>query len=101
MNSLVHAATSVPMVSLIDINFILINRIFVLVVTLLFFSVVLLIRRARGLEIYSSITGSIKLSLFGFVLLYAELAMSALPSYQELLQGLQTVIVMILSLIHI
>lgn len=95
MNSLVQAATSAPVVSLIDLNFILINRIVVLVVTLLFFCVVILLRRSRGQEIHSGITTPIKLSLFGFILLYAELAMSSLPSYQALLQGVQTVVVLL------
>lgn len=95
MSSLVQAATSAPVVSLIDLNFILINRIVVLVVTLLFFSVVILLRRSRGHEIHSGITTPIKLSLFGFILLYAELAISDLPSYHALLQGVQTVVVLL------
>lgn len=95
MNSLVHAAANAPVVSLIDLNYILINRIFVLVVTMLFFCTVLLLRRIRGQEIHTGITNPIKLTLFGFILLYAELAMSALPSYQALLQGGQTVVVLL------
>jgi small-conductance mechanosensitive channel len=95
MNSLFQAATGTQVVSLIDLNFILINRIFVLVVTLLFFVVLLLVRRSRGQEAGSAITAPIKLSLFGFILLYAELAMSTLPSYQALLQGLQTIVVLL------
>lgn len=95
MNSLAQAASGVPFVSLIDLNFILINRIFVLVVTMLFFIAVLLLRRTRGEEIHSGITTPLKLSLFGFVLLYAELALSTLPRYQALLQGAQTVVVLL------
>ncbi len=95
MNSLVQAASDTSFVSLIDINFILINRIFVLVITLLFFSVVVLLRRSRGQDVYSGITTPIKLALFGFILLYAELAMSTLPSYQALLQGVQTIVVLL------
>lgn len=94
MNSLAQVASGLPVVSLIDLNFILINRIFVLVVTLLFFSAVLLLRRIRGEDIHSGITAPLKLSLFGFVLLYAELAMSTLPHYQSLLQGVQTIVVL-------
>jgi small-conductance mechanosensitive channel len=94
MTSLAQAASGTPVVSLIDLNFILINRIFVLVVTLLFFTVLLLLRRRRGQEINAVITAPIKLSLFGFILLYAELAMTNLPSYQALLQGVQTVVVL-------
>lgn len=95
MNSLVQTATGAPVLSLIDLNFILINRIFVLVFTLLFFCVVLMLRRTRGQEISDDITTPIKLSLFGFILLYAELAMSTLPSYQALFQGIQTVVVLL------
>ena len=95
MNPLVQAASGAPVVSLIDINYILINRIFVLVVTLLFFSVVALLRRTRGQESDSDVAGPIKLSLFGFILLYAELAMSSLPTYQALIQGLQTIVVLL------
>lgn len=95
MNSLVPAASSAPLITLIDINYILINRIFVLVVTLLFFSGVLLVRRSRGQECDGNITTPIKLSLFGCVLLYAELAMSTLPTYQALLQGVQTIVVLL------
>ena len=95
MNLLAQAASGVPIMSLIDMNFILINRIFVLVITLLFFCVVLVLRRYRRQEIHSGITNPIKLALFGFVLLYAELAMSNLPSYQALLQGVQTIVVLL------
>lgn len=95
MNPLVQAASGAPVVSLIDLNFILINRIFVLVVTLLFFSVVAVMRRTGGQEAGSDVTGPIKLSLFGFILLYAELVMSNLPSYQALIQGLQTIVVLL------
>ncbi len=95
MNTLGQAVSGAPVLSLIDMNFILINRIFVLVVTLIFFSAVLLLRRSRGQEIHAGITTPIKLSLFGFILLYAELTMSTLPSYQALLQGVQTIVVLL------
>ena len=95
MNSIVQAASGIPVVSLIDLNYILINRIFVLVVTLLFFGVVVFLRRSRGQEIHTGITSPIKLALFGFILLYAELAMSTLPSYQSLFQGVQTIVVLL------
>lgn len=95
MNSFAQVASGAPFLSLIDVNFILINRIFVLVITLMFFCVVMLLRRSRGQEIHSGITAPVKLSLFGFILLYAELAMSSLPSYQSLLQGVQTVVVLL------
>lgn len=95
MNPLVQAASGAPVVSLIDLNFILINRIFVLVVTLLFFCVVALLRRTHRQDVGPGITGPIKLSLFGFILLYAELAMSSLPSYQAIIQGVQTIVVLL------
>lgn len=94
MPTLTHAATS-PVSSLIDVNFILINRIFVLAVTLLFFSVVLLVARRRGQEIHPRVTTPIKLSLLGFLLLYGEMTLTAVPSYRALLEGLQTVIVLL------
>ena len=95
MNSLAQAASNVSILSLIDLNFILINRIVVLIITLLFFSVVLMLRRSRGQEIDTDINSPIKLALFGFVLLYAELAMSTLPRYQALLEGVQTIVVLL------
>lgn len=95
MTDIASMMANVPISSLIDVNFILINRIFVLLVTLLFFSSVWLIRRTRGQAIHSRIKASIKLVLFGFILLYAELALSAVPSYQSLLQGLQSIIVLL------
>lgn len=96
MTSLAFAAdTSSPLSSLIDVNFILINRIFVLAVTLLFFSSLYFFRRARAEETVSRITGPIKLTIFGILLLYAELAMSDFPRYQAVLQGLQTIVVLI------
>jgi len=94
MPTLAYAADS-PVSSLIDVNFILINRIVVLAATLLFFSVVLLVRRTRGQEITSLITTPIKLALLGFLLLYGEMALSAIPSYRALLEGVQTVIVLL------
>jgi len=95
LSSLAHAASGAPIISLIDINFILLNRIFVLAISLLFFGSLFVVRRYRGLEIDSDITSPIKLSLFGSLLLYAELAMANLPSYQALLQGIQTIVVLL------
>jgi len=79
----------------IDVNFTLINRMVVLFVTLLFFLTVYLVRRARHAKIDSRIITPIALSLFGFLLLYCESAMSGLPSYQTLLERLQTIVVLI------
>lgn len=83
-----------PLSSLIDVNFTLINRVFLMLVTFLFFVTVYLIRRVRQQEISSRVTAPIALSLFGFLLLYCEHALSALPSYHALLEGFQTVIVL-------
>lgn len=95
MISPAFAADSAPFSSLIDVNFILINRIFVLAVTLLFFTSIFFIRRSRSQEIHPRIMSPIKLSIFGSLLLYAELAMSGMPSYQSVLQGVQTIIVLV------
>lgn len=95
MTDIASMLASMPIVSLIDVNFILINRVFVLLITLLFFAAVLLLRRSRGQAVHSRVKSAIKLALFGFVLLGAELALSAVPSYQSLLQGLQTIVVLL------
>jgi len=95
MISLAFAADSTPLTSVIDINFILINRIFVLAVTLLFFATVFFIRRSRSQKIDSRITTPIKLTMTGILLLYAELAMSDIPRYQSVLQSIQTIVVLI------
>ncbi len=95
MISMAYAADSAQLSSLIDVNFILINRIFVLAVTLLFFTSIYFIRRSRSQEIHPRILAPIKLTLFGLLLLYAELAMSGLPRYQSALQSIQTVVVLI------
>lgn len=88
------ALGSLSLASLIDLNFILINRIFVLSLTLLFFAVVLLVRRTRGEEIPSTVTAPIKLSLLGFLLLTVEMALSGVPGYQRIIQGVQTIVVL-------
>lgn len=95
MISTAYAADSSPFTSLIDVNFILINRIFVLAVTLLFFTAILIIRRSRSQEVHPRVLSPIKLALFGLVLLYAELAMSGIPSYQEVLKSIQTIVVLV------
>jgi small-conductance mechanosensitive channel len=95
MISLAYAADPAALSSTIDVNFILINRIFVLAVTLLFFTALYFIRRSRSQEIHPRILAPIKLTLFGLLLLYAELAMSGLPRYQSALQSIQTVVVLV------
>jgi small-conductance mechanosensitive channel/CRP-like cAMP-binding protein len=81
--------------TLIDVNFTLINRIFLLCVSLLFFSTVYLIRRLRHHEIPATVTTPIGLSLFGFVLLYCVTLLSGLPSYHALMEGLLTIVVLV------
>jgi len=80
---------------MIDVNFILINRIVVLATTLLFFSVVTAISKKRGQKPDKRTLSPIKLALFGFLLLYAETALASFPRYQELLAGFQTIIVLL------
>jgi len=97
MSALAHAAdaaATAPVAALIDVNYILINRIFVLTLTLAVFTAVFVLRRMRGQEIHPRITTPIKLSLLGFLFLYAEMAMAGIPSYRTLLEGVQTVIVL-------
>jgi small-conductance mechanosensitive channel/CRP-like cAMP-binding protein len=95
MISTAYAADYSAFTSVIDVNFILINRIFVLAVTLLFFASVFFIRRSRSQEIHPRILAPIKLALFGCILLYAEVLMSGIPSYQSLLQSIQTIVVLL------
>jgi small-conductance mechanosensitive channel/CRP-like cAMP-binding protein len=89
------ALTASPLSTLIDVNFILFNRIFVLAATLLCFTAILLLRRSRGEEIPPHITASIKLSLLGFLLLWGELTLTVIPGYQALLDGALTVIALL------
>jgi small-conductance mechanosensitive channel/CRP-like cAMP-binding protein len=79
----------------IDGNFTLVNRMIVLLVTMLFFASVYLIRRFRHQAIRGRITTPLALSLFGFALLYFETTLSALPSYRFILEGFQTIIVLL------
>ena len=83
-----------PMQSLIDMNFILINRIVVLAATLLFFCGVALVMKLRGQRYDERITAPIKLTLFGFFMLYAETVLTAYPRYQSLVAGFQTIILL-------
>lgn len=83
-----------PLSSLIDVNYLLINRIFVLAVTLIFFVSILLVQKSRGQAIHPRVTAPIKLSLLGFLLLYGEVALVAVPSYRTMLEGLQTLVVL-------
>jgi len=81
--------------SIIDVNFLLINRIAVLVVTLVFFAVVLLLKRNSGQEIHPRVTAPIKLALFGVLLLGAEMSLAGIQSYRDLIEGIQTLVVLL------
>ncbi len=95
MQGLTSFLATVSFSELLDINFILINRLFVLAVTVIFFVAIYATRRLRGLEIHPRILAPVKLALFGFVLLYAELSLAGIPGYQSLLHGFQTIIVLL------
>ena len=81
--------------SFIDGNFTLINRMIVLLLTMLFFASVYLVRRFRHQAIRGRVKIPLALSLFGFLLLYCETTMSTLPSYRFVLEGFQTIIVLL------
>lgn len=84
-----------PLSLLIDVNFILINRFLVLAATLLFFCGVAIVHRSRGQKYDRRVTSPIRLALFGMLLLYGEIALSSFPRYRELLEGFQTVVVLL------
>lgn len=86
---------SSPISALIDVNFILINRIAVLTITLLFFCITAVVTRSKEHELPQNIKAPIKLSLLGFLLLYAESTLSSFPRYQELFAAFQTIIVLL------
>jgi small-conductance mechanosensitive channel/CRP-like cAMP-binding protein len=83
------------LMSLLDVNFILINRIFVLLAILLFFVAAAGVRIVRRKPVNARITMPIKLSLFCFLLLWAEMALVTVPGYQILLERVQTLVVML------
>ncbi|MDY0384520.1 mechanosensitive ion channel family protein [Trichlorobacter sp.] len=83
------------LLSLADINFLLVNKLMVLVAVLLFFVAVIILRRSKGQVAPDDAWASIKLSLLGMVLLYLETALSAYPHYRGILAGLQGVIVLL------
>lgn len=87
--------SSSPLSSLIDVNFLLINRIVLLALVMLFFCGVAAFVRSRGQKIEPRILSPVKLAVFGFVLLYAESMLASFPRYQELLASFQTIIVLL------
>lgn len=93
------AATAQPlqqgMLSLVDLNFFLVNKLVVLVVVILFFVTVTVIRRVQGKPLSPLAPTALKLSLLGLVLLYFEATLTGYPNYRLILARLQSVIVLI------
>lgn len=83
------------MLSLVDLNFILVNKLVVLLVVLLFFTTVTVVRRVQGRPLSSLAPTALKLSLLGLVLLYFEATLTGYPNYCQILARIQSVIVLI------
>ena len=81
--------------SMADLNFFLINKFFVLLVVLLFFTVIIILRRYQGREVPAVARTSLKLSIFGLVLLYFEITLTGLSSYRVFLESIQSIIVLV------
>lgn len=81
--------------SLVDLNFILVNKLVVLLVVILFFTTVTVVRRVQGKPLSSLAPTALKLSLLGLVLLYFEATLTGYPNYSLILARLQSVIVLI------
>ena len=80
--------------SLLDFNFMLLNKLAILSLTMLFFCMVLVRRRARGV-----VTGDaavpIQLALLGYALLYAETQLTGAERFREVVSSLQMVVVLL------
>jgi len=83
------------MLSLVDLNFILVNKLVVLLVVILFFTTVTVVRRVQGRPLSSLAPTALKLSLLGLVLLYFEATLTGYPNYRQILARIQSVIVLI------
>lgn len=83
------------MLSLVDLNFILVNKLVVLLLVILFFITVTVVRRVQGKPLSSLAPTALKLSLLGLVLLYFEATLTGYPNYSLILARLQSVIVLI------
>jgi small-conductance mechanosensitive channel/CRP-like cAMP-binding protein len=83
------------MLSLVDLNFILVNKLVVLLVVIVFFVTVTVVRRVQGKSLSSQAPTALKLSLLGLVLLYFEATLTGYPNYSLMLARLQSVIVLI------
>lgn len=83
------------MLSLVDLNFFLVNKLVVLVVVILFFTGVTVVRRMQGKVLSPLAPTALKLSVLGLVLLYFEATLTGYPNYRLILERLQSVIVLI------
>jgi len=81
--------------SLVDLNFFLVNKLVVLLVVILFFVVVTVVRRMQGKPLSPLAPTAIKLSLLGLVLLYFEATVTGYPNYRQILADIQSVIVLV------
>lgn len=83
------------MLSLVDLNFFLVNKLVVLVVVILFFITVTVVRRVQGKPLSPLAPTALKLSLLGLVLLYFEVTLTGYPNYRLILARIQGVIVLV------
>lgn len=91
----VTAADGDSILSLVDINYILVNKFVVLLGVLLFFTAVIIIGRIRHKPPSAHHFGAIKLSVFGLLLLYVETTLGGYPNYRLILERLGSVIVLL------
>ncbi len=81
--------------SLVDLNFFLVNKLLVLVAVFLFFITVTIVRRIQGKQLSNLAPTALKLSVIGLVLLYFEATLTGYPNYSLILTRIQSVIVLI------
>lgn len=83
------------LLSLVDLNFFLVNKLLVLVVVLLFFVSIIILRRIKGREVPPAAVSALRFSLLGLLLLYFEVSLTDYPNYRSILAKVQGVIVLI------
>lgn len=81
--------------SLVDINYFLVNKLVVLLVVILFFTVVAIVRGFQRRPLSPLAPTAIQLSLLGLVLLYFEATLTGYPNYSRILARVQSVIVLV------
>jgi small-conductance mechanosensitive channel/CRP-like cAMP-binding protein len=81
--------------SLVDLNFFLVNKLVVLLMVILFFVTVTVVCRIQGKPLSPLAPTALKLSLLGLVLLYFEVTLSEYPNYRLILARVQSVIVLV------